>query len=62
MKFDFKQQIKGYIVGGLSAFIAKQLGLPDAESAAGGVVVGGVFDIVYFLVIKALSKPNEGKE
>jgi len=62
MNFDWKQQVKGYVVGAASAFAAQRLGLPTDQAVTVGVVIGGVFDIVYFLVIKALSKPNEGKE
>jgi len=62
MEFDIKQQFKGWVVGSVSAFVANRLGLPTEQAVSVGVVVGGLVDIVYFLVMRALSKPNGEKE
>jgi tetrahydromethanopterin S-methyltransferase subunit E len=59
MKFDFKQQIKGYITGAVVAFVATRFGLPLEVATAVGVAVGAVVDVVYYLVTKALTGEKE---
>lgn len=50
-KFDIKQQLKVWVVGAASGWLATRLGLPTEQSVAIGAAAGGLFDVAYWLVV-----------